>query len=327
MNGSFENYSTLPTAMGQWHVVNGWANAGSLLASPDYYHYNGTWSCDLPETALAMVDPNQGSAIMGIIACGRPLTNIREYLSTDFTTPLLLGKKYVVGFKITNGIKTTTSLSGLGVDKLGLYFSVGPTIQTGQEPIMATPQLVINEVVYNQEWQTVNFIFEPDQAYTHMTFGLFGDDTDKSITVIEGGDPQFGYYFLDSFVIEKIATNFDHPFGDKGVVDDHGNGSGHQIAISEEPFFVPNTFTPNDDGENEVFKPVSNTLKEWEFEIFTKWGDRIFYTSDENAGWDGAYNTMHCENGSYVWQMSYIILDDSQHPKLVESRGIVNLVR
>jgi gliding motility-associated-like protein len=329
VNGSFEQNSSIPSSMGQWQVVNGWSNAGSAVASPDYYHYDGAMAADLPETPFAIVQANQGDAVMGFIACGRPNTNSREYISTQLLTPLHVGRKYVIGFKITNGDKTSTSLAGLGVDKLGLLFSVGPVSQTAQSPINATPQLVVNEVVYDPDWQTINFIFEPTVAYTHMTFGLFGDDSDKNISIVDGVDPQFAYYFVDSFVMECVHNGFDVGYGEKDppVTADTNTNGVNSSASSDEPFFVPNSFTPNQDGNNEFFKPISNTIKEWEFEIFTKWGDRVFFTADEFRGWDGTYNGMSCENGSYVWQISYMIFDQNQESRRIETRGIVNLVR
>lgn len=328
VNGSFEQNMAIPATLGQWQLVQGWNNAGSAVASPDYFHNNGTVATNLPETPYAIVDANQGNAMIGLMACGRPNTNIREYLSTMLEAPLIVGRKYLIGFKITNGIKTSTSIAGLGVDKLGLLFTNGPSLQLGQSPIVQIPQFQVDEVVYNAEWQSVNFIFEADQPYSHMTFGLFGTDADKNISIMEGTDPQLAYYFVDNFVMERIDEGFSHSFGEKEITDvaDISNNI-HTGAISDQPFFVPNTFTPNGDGDNEVFKPVANSLKEWEFEIFNKWGDRVFYTADENRGWDGSYNSLSCENGSYVWQVSYYVFNDLHEQKLVESRGIVNLVR
>ena len=325
-NGGFENNTSLPTILGQWQVVQGWNNCGSLSASPDYFHVNGTIATNLPETPMAIVNPFQGNAIMGMIACGRPGTNYREYLQTEFSAPLQIGKQYLVSFKITNGIKTSVSLSGLGVNKLGILFTTGQPAQSGQLPIAAAPQLVYDPVLYNADWQSINFIFTADQPYSNMTFGLFGDDSDKNISVIEGADPSFAYYFVDNFVVQDVLEVPESGGGEKEPVDKPSVGNGHTLQ-ADEPFYVPNTFTPNGDGDNELFKPITTVLKEWEFEIFSKWGDRVFFTSDETRGWDGTFNSHVCENGSYVWQMSYTVYDDEFHPRVVETRGIVNLVR
>ena len=328
LNGSFEQYSTMPVNMGQWQVVNGWENAGSFISSPDFYHNNGTEQTNLPETPFALVHPYHGNAVMGLIACGKQNTNVREYISTQLSVPLIIGQKYIVGLKITNGEKTATSLAGIGVDQLGLLFSVGPIIQTDQNPIFETPQLKIESVLYTDEWRSYNFEFTATAASTHLTFGLFGSDDDKQITIVEGADPQFAYYFLDGVTMDKVEDGFSHIPNVKETPVNSTVGGYHPNSLGvDQPFFIPNTFTPDGDGNNDVFKPIPNTIKEWEFEIFNKWGGRVFFTTDENKGWDGTCGGVYCENGSYVWQISYIDLDDQHRQRWVETKGIINLVR
>jgi len=80
--------------------------------------------------------------------------------------------------------------------------------------------------------------------------------------------------------------------------------------FSKEPFlyFVPNTFSPNNDNLNEVFKPVlnGNDPSYYHFSIYDRWGVLIFETSDPEAGWNGTYKgngTHYVENDAYVWKL------------------------
>jgi len=80
--------------------------------------------------------------------------------------------------------------------------------------------------------------------------------------------------------------------------------------FSKEPFlyFVPNTFSPNNDNLNEVFKPVlnGNDPSYYHFAIYDRWGVLIFETSDAEAGWNGTYKgngTHYVENDAYVWKL------------------------
>jgi gliding motility-associated-like protein len=80
--------------------------------------------------------------------------------------------------------------------------------------------------------------------------------------------------------------------------------------FSKEPFlyFVPNTFSPNNDNLNEVFKPVlnGNDPAYYHFSIYDRWGVLIFETSDPEAGWNGTYKgngTHYVENDAYVWKL------------------------
>ncbi|MGB0424274.1 MAG: hypothetical protein ACPGED_08125, partial [Flavobacteriales bacterium] len=113
-NGSFESNLGLPSNTGEWSLVNDWSNSGSTSSSPDYYHTNGTYGGDLPETPIAFVNPQDGNAVMGFAATGQKGTSYREYLSNKLMQPLTTGSKYVVSFYITNGQRIAGSSSGLG---------------------------------------------------------------------------------------------------------------------------------------------------------------------------------------------------------------------
>ena len=69
--------------------------------------------------------------------------------------------------------------------------------------------------------------------------------------------------------------------------------------------FVPNAFTPNDDGINDTFFPKAIGIDEKEFEmyIFNRWGDMIFETDDINEPWDGGANNGRelAKKDVYVW--------------------------
>jgi gliding motility-associated-like protein len=55
--------------------------------------------------------------------------------------------------------------------------------------------------------------------------------------------------------------------------------------------FIPNSFTPNEDGLNDVFRPVFSPYgldeKTYEMTIYDRWGHVLFHTKDINKGWDG----------------------------------------
>jgi len=54
--------------------------------------------------------------------------------------------------------------------------------------------------------------------------------------------------------------------------------------------FVPNAFTPNGDGINEIFIPEITGARTYEFIIFSRWGNTVFQTNNTNEGWNGAQN-------------------------------------
>ncbi len=70
--------------------------------------------------------------------------------------------------------------------------------------------------------------------------------------------------------------------------------------------YVPNTFTPDGDGTNDVFGPViTGDLLDFELLIFDRWGERIFATSDQTLPWDGRSDGADVQDGVYVWVIRY----------------------
>ncbi len=87
--------------------------------------------------------------------------------------------------------------------------------------------------------------------------------------------------------------------------------------------FVPTAFTPNTDGTNEVFIPVTSGVKFYEFEIYDRWGKKIFTTKDATQGWDGTYQGEPCKNEVYVWRMLVSAINGTEK----ELKGVVTLFR
>ncbi len=87
---------------------------------------------------------------------------------------------------------------------------------------------------------------------------------------------------------------------------------------------VPNTFTPNGDGKNDIIKPVLGGVPvKYRFILYNRYGQVVFETQDPQKGWDGRYNGLPQGNGVFVWLCSYQMLNEL--PKNEE--GSVILVR
>ena len=93
-------------------------------------------------------------------------------------------------------------------------------------------------------------------------------------------------------------------------------------------FFIPNAFTPNGDGLNDVFGviPRLDYINQYRISIFNRWGQMIFNTSDLSQGWDGSYQGKPCQAGAYVYRIVYQDFGmGTQENKVME--GTVMLVR
>lgn len=74
--------------------------------------------------------------------------------------------------------------------------------------------------------------------------------------------------------------------------------------------FVPNSFTPNGDGTNDIFLPVVRDVRSYELRIFNRWGEVIYSTTDPLQGWDGKRSSKLMEQDVYVYKIWYT---DQQH--------------
>ncbi len=70
--------------------------------------------------------------------------------------------------------------------------------------------------------------------------------------------------------------------------------------------FVPNVFSPNFDGANDTFQAFSNCdFPRFSLKIYNRWGMQVYYTEDQNAGWDGQIKGKNGQEGVYVWLIEY----------------------
>jgi gliding motility-associated-like protein len=77
-----------------------------------------------------------------------------------------------------------------------------------------------------------------------------------------------------------------------------------QISIGY-VLYIPNTFTPDGNRFNNTFFAKSINIQVIEFEIFNRWGELVFYSTDTEFDWDGTYNGKDCPDGTYVYRIRY----------------------
>jgi len=80
--------------------------------------------------------------------------------------------------------------------------------------------------------------------------------------------------------------------------------------------YVPNAFTPNGDGENEMFKAVGEGINSFKLYIFDRWGNNLFYSEDINKGWEGNYlgkGNQIMQEDVYVWKIDLVDFSNKGH--------------
>ncbi|MBS1647554.1 MAG: PKD domain-containing protein [Bacteroidetes bacterium] len=94
-------------------------------------------------------------------------------------------------------------------------------------------------------------------------------------------------------------------------------------ACNESTVFVPNTFTPNGDGRNDVLYARSPLVTNVHFVIADRWGQIVFETNDINKGWDGIFNGKPCNPDVFGYFITYTCNNGQESFK----KGNVTLIR
>ena len=87
--------------------------------------------------------------------------------------------------------------------------------------------------------------------------------------------------------------------------------------------FVPNVFSPNGDGKNDVLLVYGNYIDRLEMRIFNQWGQQVFFTNSRNQGWDGTHKGKPQPVGVYVYAVR-VFLSDGRSLNL---KGSITLLR
>jgi gliding motility-associated-like protein len=87
---------------------------------------------------------------------------------------------------------------------------------------------------------------------------------------------------------------------------------------------MPNAFTPNGDGKNDVFGLTNAKFQKLlRFEIYNRWGQQVFSTIDPLKGWDGTFEGKNCDQAVY----NYIIVVELPNKTIKTYNGTVTLFR
>ena len=126
--------------------------------------------------------------------------------------------------------------------------------------------------------------------------------------------PHYFYTSVGDFQIQLIAISL------QGCRD-----TAYAYVKTDADFVFPNAFTPNEDGssnggyytlgslDNDIFFPYTSGVVEYKLQIFNRWGELIFETTEIKQGWDGYYKGKLCQLGVYVWKASARLNNGKTH--------------
>ena len=140
----------------------------------------------------------------------------------------------------------------------------------------------------------------------------FGNDLTSTLA-----EPELSLTTEGNYLISLVATS---PDGcrDTAVVNYY-----YQPGL-----WLPNAFTPNRDGKNDFFRPVTNrgNISPYAMQVFDRWGSLVFESNSSAVGWDGTCNGRPCAAGVYAYIIKFNVLENSSG-KPVILKGQLSLIR
>lgn len=130
------------------------------------------------------------------------------------------------------------------------------------------------------------------------------------------GSEEFDRIFTESGFFSVIATNECGTWEDSFTV---------EIEDCDYGFFIPNAFTPDGDGINEVWQPVIVNMESFRIVVFNRWGEVVWSTEEEGSFWNGSH-----QSGSYFVPdgvYAYTAQGRSNQGQIVSTSGSIVLIR
>ncbi|MCC7030457.1 MAG: gliding motility-associated C-terminal domain-containing protein [Chitinophagaceae bacterium] len=145
-----------------------------------------------------------------------------------------------------------------------------------------------------------------------------------------GGNAPFTYLWSTTPAqFDAKATNLFFGYYYLEVTDAKGCKAKDSVYIESGPcceeVFIPNAFSPNGDGNNDVFRITSSAgIELIQFDIYDRWGKRVWSTNDFRGSWDGMDKGQDCDVNTYYYVFRYRCLTDGEN---YIKKGDVNLIR
>ena len=188
-----------------------------------------------------------------------------------------------------NNFQTTPSFESLMPTDYMVYVQDGNGCETQQDiSVNSIEPIEVNMIVPLLPCNGEEVIIEPEFTSGDMSTVSF--EWDDGSTLSQMMTNEAGTYFVEisnscEIIVEEIQV--DYEFENRG-----------------DYIFVPNAFTPDGDGMNDIFFPMPAgdiTVEAIDFYVFDRWGNHVYETHTINEGWDGKMDNKMYKPGVYVW--------------------------
>jgi gliding motility-associated-like protein len=224
----------------------------------------------------------------------------RPIIFTDNSTPSGLNYNWDFGNGNTSSVANpVVTFSQGGNFTVTLIVSNGGCADTATQVLQIYTQPVAAftanplRVVQNEEAVVFTNISTGADTY----FWNFGDGQNSN-----DFEPAHTYNQIGFYTVSLIAAN------QQGCSDTISRTA--YIEVYDKPIlFIPNAFSPNGDGVNDVFFVSGSGFKEFYLAIFNRWGEKVFEAEDQRSGWNGTHNGKEMEQAVYVYYVKAAFSD------------------
>jgi gliding motility-associated-like protein len=162
-----------------------------------------------------------------------------------------------------------------------------------------------------------------------------GFDLTNTYGINGSGGIYIWYFFGDTLESQNLSLTWEGPGFYTFFATETQNGcvsypEDYNVSIQscpQELIFIPNTFTPDGDEVNQIWKPIfTEGYDPFDFNmvVVNRWGEVVWESNDPSSGWDGTYNSKMCPDGVYTWMVSF---GSPESGKKQIKHGHVTLVR
>ncbi|MDR6339065.1 gliding motility-associated-like protein [Filimonas zeae] len=146
---------------------------------------------------------------------------------------------------------------------------------------------------------------------------------DNGVTWIDPSSGPAGLTHTIAGLVPGTSVNIlVRAFNQNGCVYKEGSKQG---AARSGKLFLPNSFTPNGDGLNDLFHVQGGEgVRQFRLLVFNQWGEKVFETSDPGSGWNGMYKGRLQPSGVYIYICTAVMADTGEK---TEKKGSLNLIR
>jgi len=261
----------------------------------------------------------------GIRNLGIVLTN-RLYTRYDSTNAFIIEETPVVEYSsgVISDMAEWTKVSGCFIAKGGETRIIIGNFKTDALTDMAQLPGAFGEDQFHEQMSYYLFddvlVKEMPQAYI-----LPGDITicrDSSVTLKAYPENGLGYVWNTGASSQSVSVDKGGQYSVE-IITAEGCNQTASAKVSTKycgpgcaMLYMPNAFSPNEDGDNDFFMPMNpEDISGMEMSIYNRFGERIFYTNKTDGKWDGYFKSERCDMGNYFYYLKYRDCKEEEHVK------------